>query len=303
VIAFAGIDLGGTKSEAQLFDDNWNVVDRQRVSTPEDYETLVDVVVTQVQWALEQAGRSIPVGIGAPGMIDANGNAFTANLPAKGKPLPADIAKAAGHQITYVNDCRSLALSEAAFGAGQGHRTVMSLIIGTGVGGGVVFDGHLRPGPSSCGGEFGHMTAGAASVQQHGLHLYQCGCGRIGCAETFVAGPGLVRMAKDLTGKDMTTQDIGKLKDQAGDACDVWQVWLDVTADLLLSLIQSIDPNIITLGGGLSQIPNVANDLKSRVQEKHISGFGLPEIVVAAGGDASGARGAALAAAQEAGYV
>ena len=303
MIAFAGIDLGGTKSEAQLFDANWQVIDKQRVATPGTYEELVDVVAAQVKWSLEQAGHPIPVGIGAAGLVDAEGNAFTANLPAKGKPLPADIAKVAGHPITYINDCRALALSEAAFGAGQGYSTVMSLILGTGVGGGIVFDGHLRAGPSHWGGECGHIPASANTVQANRLKLYQCGCGQTGCAETYVAGPGLARLAADLTGKDFTTQEIGRFKGQAGPAQDVWNVWIDVTADLLLSLVHSVDPNIIVLGGGLSKIPGVASDLSARLAEKQIGGFGLPSIVLAFGGDASSARGAALAAAQENGHV
>lgn len=300
MIAYAGIDLGGTKSEAQLFDSNWNLVERQRVSTPSTYEALVETVAGQVIWSLESAGSSIPIGIGAPGMIDVNGNAFTANLPAKGRPLPKDIETSAGHKITYVNDCRALALSEAAFGTGQGFSTVMSLIIGTGVGGGVVYDGHLRPGPSNWGGEFGHMASSAFAVQSHKLKLYQCGCGRKGCVETYLAGPGLVRMAKELTDLDLTTIQIGCQKDQKGAAFDVWQVWLDIASDLLLSLIQSVDPDVITLGGGLSQIKGIANDLEAKLLEKQVSGFSLPKIVLASGGDASGARGAALAAAQEA---
>lgn len=303
MITYAGIDLGGTKSEAQLFDADWNLVERQRVATPDTYEKLVSVVANQVKWSLEKADQSIPVGIGAPGMIDAQGNAFTANLPAKGKPLPADIAVAAGHQITYVNDCRALALSEATFGAGQGHDTVMSLIIGTGVGGGVVYDGHLRPGPSHCGGEFGHMPASAAIVQAHSLPIYQCGCGRMGCVETYIAGPGLVRLAQDTTGQALTAQEIGQSKAQAGAAQDAWQVWLDVTADLLLTLVQAVDPDIVVLGGGLSKIPTVTEDITARLAEKQIAGFSLPIIVAASGGDASGARGAALAAAQEANHV
>lgn len=303
MIAFAGIDLGGTKSEAQLFDANWRLMDKQRVATPATYDELVKVVAGQARWALDQAGQSIPIGVGAAGLVEANGNAFTANLPAKGRPFPADIAKAADHPITYINDCRALALSEAAFGAGQGYSTVMSLIIGTGVGGGVVFDGHLRAGPSKCGGEFGHMPASAATVQSNGLTLYECGCGRTGCVETYVAGPGLARMAQDLTGKALTTQEIGSAKDEPGVAQDVWRVWVDVTADLLLSLVQSVDPNIIVLGGGLSNIEGVTTDLSTRLAEKQIAGFSLPSIVLAAGGDASGARGAALAAAQENGHV
>ncbi len=303
MICYAGIDLGGTKSEAQLFDASWRLVDRQRLATPDTYEALVDVVSGQVKWSLQRAGKAIPVGVGAPGMIDTRGLAFTANLPAMGKPLPADIKASAGHQVAYINDCRALALSEAVFGVGQGHSTVMSLIIGTGVGGGVAYDGRLRSGPSSCGGEFGHIAAAVASVQENGLSLYRCGCGRIGCVETYLAGPGLVRMARDLTGKVMTTQEIGAKKNQSGPARDAWSVWLDITANLLISLIHSVDPDVIALGGGLSKISGVEDDLKNHVSKKQLPGFGLPDIVLAAGGDASGARGAALAAAQETGYV
>ncbi|WP_370227674.1 ROK family protein [Cognatishimia sp.] len=303
MIAFAGIDLGGTKSEAQLFDKDWQLVERQRVSTPASYEALVQTVAEQVVWCKTQAGAPLPVGVGAAGLVDADDNAFTANLPAMGKPLPQDIAKAADHPITYINDCRALALSEAAFGAGQGYGTVMSLILGTGVGGGVAFDGRLRDGPTHLGGEYGHVAASAAVVAEHNLPIYQCGCGRKGCIEAYIAGPSLQRMTQDLFGASLTPTEIGQQKDQAGAAQKVWNIWLDLTADLLLSLIQGVDPNIIVIGGGLSQIPWIEVDLTARMKEKQLSGFGVPGVVRASGGDASGARGAALAAAQEAGHV
>lgn len=300
MIEFAGIDLGGTKSEAQLFDANWKLVTRQRVATPATYAELVQVLADQVLWSLDQADKPIPVGIGAAGLVDSSGNAFVANLPAKGMPLPADVAVKAGHPITYVNDCRALALSEAAFGAGQGHRTVMSLILGTGVGGGIVYDSQLHAGPSHWGGEFGHIPSAAQVVQAHALPIYECGCGRMGCVETYIAGPGLERLAKDVTGHALTTYEIAQGKSVDGPARQAWNVWVDVTADLLMTLIQTVDPDIIVLGGGLSTIDGVEADLKSRLVEKQVAGFGLPEVVCAHGGDASGARGAALAAAQEA---
>ena len=303
MIAFAGIDLGGTKSEAQLFDANWNLVERQRVPTPQTYDDLVETLAGQVTWCLDASGRAIPVGVGAAGLMDAKGLAFTANLPATGKPFPQDISTAARHPIPYINDCRALALSEAAFGAGQGYSTVMSLILGTGIGGGIAYDGRLRSGPTHLGGEFGHIPASAATVAQHKLPIHECGCGRFGCVETYIAGPGLARMAQDLFDHDLSAVHIGEGKDDPSVAQQVWQIWLDLTADLLLSIVQSIDPSIIVLGGGLSKIPNVEEDLTRRIEEKQLKGFAVPNIVRASGGDASGARGAALAAAQEAGYV
>lgn len=300
MIRAAGIDLGGTKSEVQLFDAEWNRVAQRRDATPRDYDSLVSVLVEQVQWAIAQAGAPIPVGVGAAGLVDAGGNAFTANLPAKGRPLPADIAQISGHPITYVNDCRALALSEATFGAGRGYRTVMSLILGTGIGGGIALDGKLVPGPAGTGGEFGHTPAAAAVVSRHGLPIYRCGCGRLGCVETYIAGPGLRRMAGDLTGTPASPEEISAGKGRDENLRKVWSVWLEMTAELLLSLVQTADPDVIVLGGGLSQVPGVTEDLAAALSATQIAGFGAPRIVLAEGGDASGARGAALAAVQEA---
>ncbi len=298
MIAAAGIDLGGTKSEVQLFDANWRVVDKRRDATPSTYDALLKMLAEQVRWALSDG--PVPVGIGAAGLVDKDGNAFTANLPATGRPLPSDIAAEAGHPVTYVNDCRAMALSEAVFGAGKGAHTVMSLILGTGIGGGVVTGGALRAGPVGTGGEFGHTPASAAVVQRHGLPIYTCGCGRTGCVETYVAGPGLGRMAGVLTGRQLGPKDIAARRKGDPDAARVWQVWVEMTAELLVSLVQSVDPDVIVLGGGLSRIDGVTIELGAALSAAQIPGFGGTPIVLAEGGDASGARGAALAAVQEA---
>ena len=184
-----GIDLGGTKIETQVFDDAWSVMDRRRSETPRDYHGLVQAMAEQIEWALALAGPEAPVGIGAAGLVNPmDGLALTANLVATGHPFPADIEKAVGRNITYVNDCRALALSEAVFGLGKGHRTVMALILGTGVGGGICVDQRILQGPTHTGGEFGHTSAPAHIVAQHGLPITQCGCGRMGCIETYLCG-------------------------------------------------------------------------------------------------------------------
>ena len=300
MILAAGIDLGGTKSEVQLFDKDWALVDLRRDATPASYDALVGMLSEQLRWVQDRAGHAIPVGIGAAGLVDAEGNAFTANLPAMGRPLPADLAQAAGHAVTYVNDCRALALSEAVFGAGRGHATVMSLIMGTGVGGGVAHDGALRPGPAGTGGEFGHMPVSGPALLTHGLAMRDCGCGRRGCVESYVSGPGLARIAQELTGRDMSPADIGAARASDPAAGRVWAAWRDLAADMALALVQAVDPDVIVLGGGLSRIDGLASELGEALAAAQIPGFGVPPLVLAEGGDASGARGAALAASQEA---
>lgn len=293
-----GIDLGGTKIETQVFDRDWQVVARNRVPTPKQYPALVTALADQIAWADTVSGGTFPVGVGAAGLVNPNtGLALTANLCASGQPLPADISKAVGRHVTYVNDCRALALSEAVFGVGKGHRVVMSLILGTGIGGGVTIDEALLLGPTLTGGEFGHTSAPAHLVAQHDLPIVQCGCGRMGCIETYIAGPGLSRLAKALTGQDLTPPEIADQR--AGEMAQVWGLWCDLTADLLRGLTLTVDPDIIVLGGGLSQIKRVDADLSTALRRAQIADFGIPDVVLAAGGDTSGARGAACAALQE----
>lgn len=295
----AGIDLGGTKIEAQLFDESWSAIGHKRIATPKTYDALVQAVADQIAWTEEQSGHALPVGIGAAGLVNPKtGLALTANLCASGQPFPKDIAKAAGRPVTYVNDCRALALSEAVFGAGRGHRTVMSLILGTGIGGGIAVDGVLFDGPSMTGGEFGHTSAPAHLVAANGLPIVTCGCGRDGCAETYIAGPGLERLAKTLTGADLTTQEIASQK--TGDMHGVWTLWCDLVADLLRNLTLTIDPDVIIIGGGLSQIDGVIADLSDALHRARIGDFAVPGLLLAQGGETSGARGAAYAAIQEA---
>lgn len=294
----AGIDLGGTKAEMQIFNADWAPIASRRDATPDDYSALVAMLTTQIAWAQAQAGSDLPIGIGAAGLVNpATGLVLAANLCASGYPLPADIAKAACTHITYINDCKALALSEAVFGAGCGQRTVLSITLGTGIGGAIAVDGALLLGPTQMGGEVGHTAAPAHLVLEHRLPLVLCGCGRVGCAETLIAGPGLTRLAVALTGQSLTAPDIAARRHF--DMQPVWSVWCDLVADLLRNLTLTIDPDIIVLGGGLSQIAGVADDLSDALTRAQLADFATPPIVIATGGETSGARGAAYAAWQD----
>lgn len=292
----AGIDLGGTKIEAQIFGPDWQLTIRRRIETPKTYAALVDAMADQIAWVEAEAGQ-IPVGVAAAGLVNpATGLALTSNLPATGKPFPADIEKKANRRITYVNDCRALTLSEAVFGAASGQNPAVGLILGTGIGGGVTVDGRLMEGLADLGGEFGHFAIAAAPVVAHGLPVIRCGCGRMGCTETLIAGPGLARIARHLTGREVTPPEIAARRKTEPDLAKCWDIWCELVAEMLLTLCMTVDPACIVLGGGLSQAPGLVEDLTNALARAQLPGFNCPEIRLAEGGDASGARGAAYAA-------
>jgi N-acetylglucosamine kinase len=295
----AGIDLGGTKIEAQVFAPDWTLLARNRWPTPKDYPALVTAMAESIRW-VETHGQA-PVGISAAGLINpATGLALTSNLPATGKPFPADIARAAGRPIAWINDCRALTLSEATLGAAKGADPAVGLILGTGVAGGVVTGGHLLPSPAATGGEFGHFPLAAAPVAVHNLPILTCGCGRQGCVETFLSAPGLARIAAHLTGIQHSPETIVADRATTPAFAQAWDVWLDLATEFLITLCLTIDPEVIVIGGGLSRAPGLTEDLTNRLAKATLQGFPIPAIRRAEGGDASGARGAALHALNEA---
>ena len=295
----AGIDLGGTKIEAQVFDSGWNRVESHRIPTPKAYDALVAAMADQIAW-IEAQAPGLPIGIAAAGLVNPEtGLALTANLPATGRPFPTDISAAAGRQITYVNDCRAQALSEAVFGAARGFRSALALNFGTGLAGGIVIDGQLLPGPTGLGGEFGHFALPANVVAAHGLPIVRCGCGRMACTETLIAGPGLVRVFLHLTGRSLTPEQIIAARDTDPVAGQVWTIWCELAAELIHTLCYTVDPECIVLAGGLSRAPGLVEDLSAALQRAQLPGYGVPLIRLAEGGDTTGARGAALAALSE----
>ena len=295
----AGIDLGGTKIEAQVFDANWHLVARNRWPTPKDYGALVAAMVTAIDWC-DGHRPGLPIGVSAAGLINpATGLALTANLSATGKPFPADIAAAAGRSIAWINDCRALTLSEAMLGAAKGADPAVGLIRGTGLAGGVVSGGRLMPSPAAIGGEFGHFAMAAGPILTHGLPIFACGCGRVGCTETYLSAPGLARIAEHLTGQAHSPETIVAGRDANPAFAKAWEIWLDLATEFLITLCMTLDPEVLVLGGGLSRAPGLADDLAGRLQRATLTGFPIPTIRLAEGGDASGARGAALHAVNE----
>ena len=293
----AGIDLGGTKIEAQVFDSAWNRVESRRIATPPTYDALVAAMVDQIAWVDGLVQPTLPIGIAAAGLINpATGLALTANLPATGRPFPADIASAAGRPVTYVNDCRAQALSEALFGAARGFGSALSLNLGTGLAGGIVVAGKLLPGKSGLGGEFGHFALPAHVVAAHSLPILRCGCGRLGCTETLIAGPGMARIYTHLTGRLSTPEGITTSRDTDPLAEQAWQIWCELTAELIHTLCYVADPECVVLAGGLSHAPGLIPDLAAAVQRAQLPGYGIPPLLLAEGGDTTGSRGAAFAA-------
>ncbi|MFN4170307.1 MAG: ROK family protein [Pseudorhodobacter sp.] len=293
-----GLDIGGTKIEMQVFGPDWALIARDRAPTPRDYPALLDAVAALVA-AAERVGGHAPVGISAAGLVDRrSGLAMTSNLPATGRPFPADLAARIGRPVTFINDCRAMALSEAHLGAGRGAATVLGLVLGTGVGSGFVQNGVAAEGATGISGEIGHIALPAPLIQRHGLPILRCGCSRTGCFETLVSGPGLARIADHLTGRSLTAPQIVALRGSDPGMAQVWSVWCGLVAELLVSAILTLDPEVIVLGGGLSGVDGICDDLTAAMAQAHLAGLALPRLCVAEGGDATGARGAALAATQ-----
>lgn len=299
---FGAIDLGGTKIEACLFDPDLNPVDKRRLLTPQgSYAALLDAVAQQCQWLTHTAADAqLPIGIGVPGLVDREtGLSWTSNLPATGKPLQADIMARLGRSVAMANDCKCFALSEAHGGAGHGMPLVFGLILGTGVGGGLCHHGRLMLHHGGLAGEVGHFGLPAHLVEEFRLPLLDCGCGRRGCFETLVAGPGMQRLCQHLTGQTFETQAIAAGM-VAGDAAlaGVFDCWLTLLAELLHTIHLVVDPDCIVLGGGLSLIDGLAQRLSQQFARQQLPATLAPQIRCARFGDSSGVRGAAILARQ-----
>lgn len=292
-----GIDLGGTKIEAQVFGSDWTPVDRRRVRTPQTYDALIKQIADLVTWANDLGDQPMPIGLGTAGLINPKtGIATAANLPIHGHPFARDLSATLGRHIAILNDSQAIALSEAVFGAGREYSSILSLSLGTGVSGAFVRQGQLYSGFSHTSGEFGHIAAPAHLVQKYALPVVACGCGQIGCIETLISGAGLSRIAKQIMAVDVSPEQVIASRADDPAAQQVWEVWCALTADLLRTLMRTFDPDCFVLGGGLSAIPDIAADLTTAADAVQFTGFEVAPIRLAKGGETSGARGAAYAA-------
>ena len=288
------IDLGGTKIEARLFDAGFATLDRRRLPTPtQDFGALIEAVAAQVAWLEGLGGAALPIGISIAGVIDPDtGRATAANLPVTGRDLGHALRGRLGRDLPLMNDCTAFAWSEAHGGAGQGARSVLGLVLGTGVGAGMVLDGRPMHRASGLAVEIGHMGVPARGLARHGLPLWDCGCGRAGCYENYVSGPGLARIA---AWAGIAQTDPAAL---AGDpaAAPALSIWIDLAAEMLYDAQVMLDPQVIVLGGGLSNMAGIADRLAKALDGRRLGGVRAPDLRLAQHGDSSGARGAALMA-------
>ena len=278
-----GVDIGGTKIEALALDAAGREVFRKRIPTPRgDYEATVAAVVSLVA----EAGAGT-VGVGIPGALSrATGRVKNANSTwLIGRSLKEDLERALKREIRLENDANCFALSEAVDGAGQGARVVFGVILGTGVGGGIVVDGRVLTGPNAIAGEWGHNPLPLPTDAD--LPLPPCYCGRFGCIETYLSGPGLARDHQQITGARLTPEEIVSLR---GESLKRYEERL---ARALATVINLLDPDVIVLGGGMSNIERLYIEVP-RLWGPHVfSDRVTTRLARHAHGDSSGVRGAA----------
>lgn len=292
-----GVDLGGTKIEVVLMDGAGRMRIRRRVATPGgDYEGTVRTVAELVR-AVEAeagAGAALPTGVGIPGSVSPHsGRIRNANsVCLNDRPLQADLERALGRPLRLENDANCLALSEAVDGAGRGERTVFAVILGTGVGGGLVVDGRLQQGRNGIAGEWSHNPLPWMRPEEYPGPI--CWCGRQGCIETFLCGPGLTQDFENATGERVDARNLAaKAADGDEDAEAALKRYESRLSRALATVINVLDPDVVVLGGGVSNLERLyANVPRLWVRHVFTDVVDTP-LKRAAFGDSSGVRGAA----------
>ncbi len=290
-----GIDLGGTKTETLVLGLDGEQVYRRRVDTPaHDYDEILQMIGGLVKQAESELDVEASVGIGVPGAISPDSgllrNSNTASL--NGRPFRGDLEALLGRQICIENDANCFALSEALAGAASGLAVVFGVIIGTGTGGGLVIDGRLVNGPHAITGEWGHNPLPWRCDEDGGGACY---CGKTGCIETFLSGPGLMLNYRTRFGESRTSREIVAGADAGEESCvAMMAAYHDQLARSLAHLINILDPNAIVLGGGMSNIDSIYSELPRLLPAYVFSDYVETPILQAGRGDASGVYGAAM---------
>ena len=282
-----GIDLGGTKTEGILLDDSLQVIERKRLPTPKDsYQEIIN----KINYLVEDLSSNIDdftVGVCTPGAISKK-TGFLKNSNTQcliGEPIKEDLEKKINKKISMENDANCFTISEAKMGSAKNYSFVFGVILGTGVGGGIVIDGKIHHGRTNIAGEWGHHT-----LHQNGKNCY---CGKRGCVETYISGPALEQRWRELTGKNESLLEIVKNID--GPQFGQWKKeFLENFGTGLANVIDILDPDVIVLGGGLSNIDFLYSDGIHNVYEKIFSDLVDTPILKNNLGDSAGVFGAAL---------
>lgn len=286
-----GIDLGGTKTEGIVMDAGGRILERQRRPTPQadGYDAVVDNICALILVLERDAGHFCHVGIGTPGAISARTgflkNSNTACL--NGKPLKQDLERRLAREIRIANDANCFALSEALDGAGRRHGVVFGVILGTGVGGGIVFHGRLHEGAQHIAGEWGHNVLDADGPP--------CYCGKRGCVETLLSGPGLLNDYRQHGGEpaDDTKTIVAQAALGNPVAEAAMQRYLDRFGRALSVVVNILDPDAVVLGGGMSNIARLYTEGRDRLAQHTFNDELRTALLSHVHGDSSGVRGAA----------
>jgi fructokinase len=290
-----GIDLGGTKIEGIALSDAGDVLCGKRIPTPrEDYAGTLSAIIGLVQAIERETAKQGTVGVGIPGAISpATDRVKNANSTwLIGRPLHEDLARALDRPVRIANDANCFAVSEATDGAARGAAVVFGVIVGTGTGGGIVVDGRPLTGPNAIAGEWGHNPL--PWPQPGELPGPECYCGQTGCIETWLSGPGFALDHRTHGGEGETAEAI-VARAEARDpiAAQSLHRYEDRMARALASVINLLDPNVIVLGGGMSNIARLYENVPRLWGNYVFSDRVDTELRPPVHGDASGVRGAA----------
>jgi len=284
-----GIDLGGTKTEGILLDEKHNIIERKRIKTPQEngYDSIVKSITFLINDLKKKTSEKTSIGLCTPGVTDPNSglikNSNTQCLI--GMPLKNDLENILDQEILMENDANCFALAESLLGSAKDNEVVFGVIMGTGVGGGIVINGTIHKGRSNIAGEWGH----------HILHPNgnECYCGKRGCVETYISGPALERRWFEITGTRESLQSI--TQNLSFEKAEQWKSeFLENFGMALANVIDILDPDVIVLGGGVSNIPFLYDEGKKAVYDKVFSDSIETPILKNSLGDSAGVFGACL---------
>lgn len=289
-----GIDLGGTKIEGVALDVEGRIVAKHRVPTPADYGNCLDALEKVVANLEAESETRCSVGVGMPGAISPDSGKVinSDNTPLDGQDFIRDFSARLGREVRVANDANCFALSEAVDGAGQGAAVVFGAILGTGVGAGIVVHRKVLPGVNAIAGEWGHNPL--PWPRENEFFGPQCYCGKKGCIEMYLAGPGLRQQHHKSTGTFMRATDIAaQARNGRVEAVATMEAFLDRLARSLASVINVLDPDVIVFGGGVSRIAEIYDEMPSRLRQYVFADRVRTRLLRSQHGDASGVRGAA----------
>ncbi len=291
---YIGIDLGGTKTESIILDENGKEIERLRKDTPQNYNGTLDTLCGLVNYLEDKYQKKCSVGVGTPGALSKETNCIKGGNSTwlNGRPLKNDIELRLKRKIILENDANCFALSEAYDGAGSKHNIVFGVIIGTGVGGGLIINKKIINGFNNITGEWGHNQMPLGSNDKWNRH--DCYCGKKGCIETFLSGPGFSKHYSDMHNVKLDAKTIQKNANQGDEkALEFIFEYLDYLARGLSQVINIIDPGAIVLGGGVSNMKQIYENINPKLKKYVFSDTVNTEVVKNKFGDSSGVRGAA----------